>query len=63
MQTALPEAMTISDQENEHISNIQFDIQPSAIGIGMGIGTKQETVSTLENLFKTAKMPRECNEV
>ena len=57
VQTAIPEAMTISDQENEHISNIQFDIQPSAIGIGMGIGTKQETVSTLENLFKTAKTP------
>ena len=57
LQTAVPEAMTITDTEDNFIKNIDYDIEPSAIAVGMGIGKKQETVSALEKLFKKSKAP------
>ncbi|RFN58250.1 NAD(P)H-hydrate dehydratase [Marixanthomonas ophiurae] len=57
VQTALPEAMTITDKEDDLITDITYNFEPSSIGVGMGIGTKPETVSALEQLFKTAKAP------
>lgn len=57
VQTALPEAMTLSDKEDDLITDVSYEIEPSAIGIGMGIGTQPETVSALETLFKNAKSP------
>ena len=57
VQTAIPEAMTITDSQNEFVADIQFDIEPSAIGIGMGLGKKPETVSALEKLFTNNTTP------
>ncbi len=57
LQTALPEAMVITDKEDDMITDIDFDIEPSVIGIGMGIGTSSETVSALKKLLKTVKAP------
>lgn len=57
LQTALPEAMTISDAENDFISDISIDFEPTAIGVGMGIGKRKETVSALEKLFSKTKVP------
>lgn len=57
IQTALPEAMVITDKEDDIITAIRFDIKPSVIGIGMGIGTASETVTALEALLKTAEAP------
>lgn len=57
LQTALPEAMTRVDEEEEIISNINLDFKPSAIGVGMGIGNRHETISALEKLFSETKAP------
>lgn len=57
LQTALPEAMVITDKEDDLITNISVPFEASAIALGMGIGTKAETVLALENLFKTTKSP------
>lgn len=38
LQTAIPEAMVITDKEEAFLSDISFDFEPSAIGVGMGIG-------------------------
>lgn len=57
VQTALPEAMTIADTEGDFISDISIDFGPTAIGVGMGIGTKTETVKALDKLFSEAKAP------
>jgi len=57
LQTSLPEAMTITDKEEGFISNIVFEIEPSAIAIGMGIGKRKETVSALKKLFSETKVP------
>jgi hydroxyethylthiazole kinase-like uncharacterized protein yjeF len=48
MQTALPEAMTITDVENEFLTRITTQIKPSAVVAGMGIGTAPQTVKALK---------------
>jgi len=57
MQTALPEAMVITNDEGDFITKIEYAFEPSAIAIGMGMGTKAETVSALESFLKSVKAP------
>lgn len=57
MQTVIPEAMIITDKEEEYISEIKFDFQPSAIGVGMGIGKNKATAEALKHLFMNNKAP------
>jgi len=57
LQTTLPEAMVITDKEEEFISDVSFDLEPSAIGIGMGIGKNKATVEALKNLFQKKDIP------
>lgn len=57
LQIAIPEAMVITDKEEEFISDISMDFEPSAIGVGMGIGKNKATVKALEKLFKNNKTP------
>ena len=55
IQNQVPEAMTVTDKEDDVITNITIDFEPTAIAIGMGIGTSAETVAALTNLFKKTK--------
>ncbi len=57
LQTTLPEAMTLTDKEETFISDIEVDFEPSAIGIGMGIGKDKATVVALKKFFKDCKAP------
>jgi hydroxyethylthiazole kinase-like uncharacterized protein yjeF len=57
LQSSLPEAMVITDTEENVISNINFDIEPSVIGIGVGLGTAEETTKALEAFLKNNKTP------
>lgn len=57
VQTALPEAMVLTDVHTKRITDIQFEITPSAIAVGMGIGTHPETASALTKLFSEVKAP------
>lgn len=57
LQTTIPEAMAITDKEEEFISEISFDFEPAAIGIGMGIGKNKATVEALKKVFKNKKIP------
>lgn len=57
IQTAFPEAMVITDDNEEMITNIQFDIEPTVIGIGVGMGTNAKTVHAFEALLKENKAP------
>lgn len=43
LQTSVPEVMVQTDPHQKHITNIQYPIQPSAIGIGPGMGQEPET--------------------
>ncbi|WP_324721102.1 NAD(P)H-hydrate dehydratase [Salinimicrobium sp. HB62] len=57
LQTALPEAMVITDPHKEILTNIQFDLDPDVIGFGVGVGTKEETIEAFERLLKMNKKP------
>ncbi|MGR7814128.1 NAD(P)H-hydrate dehydratase [Lacinutrix undariae] len=57
LQTALPEAMVITDVKEELISNINFEITPNVIGIGTGLGTHSETILAFETFLKSNKTP------
>ena len=57
LQTALPEAMVITDENEAAITSISLDFKPKVIGIGMGIGTASETIVALEKLLKKTRSP------
>ena len=57
LQTALPEAMVICDKGEKNISNIKYDIDPTVIGMGVGMGTAAATVKALKAFLKTNKKP------
>lgn len=52
LQSSLPEAMVICDENEKNIANITYDIEPKAIGIGVGMGTDKVTVKALETFLK-----------
>ncbi|MDC6366990.1 MULTISPECIES: NAD(P)H-hydrate dehydratase [Flavobacteriaceae] len=57
LQTALPETMVITDKEEAYLSEIDIPFVPSAIGIGMGMGTKDESVKAFDAFLKQVKSP------
>ncbi len=57
IQTVLPEAMVITDENENHLSNIEYDLDPDVIGFGVGVGTKKETIDAFEGLLKKNKKP------
>jgi hydroxyethylthiazole kinase-like uncharacterized protein yjeF len=57
LQTSIPEVMVISDDNETTITHINYDIEPSIIGIGVGLGTADETAKTLEVFLKKNKTP------
>ena len=57
LQTASPEAMVITDENYHKITKIEFDIQPKAIGIGMGIGQDHETSKAFFIFLESNSIP------
>lgn len=57
LQTASPEVMVITDENYHKITKIDFDFQPKAIGIGMGIGQEYETANAFHSFLKTNTIP------
>lgn len=56
LQTSLPEAMVLTNGE-EAISKIEFDISPTVVGIGVGLGTNDDTVKALSKFLDKNKLP------
>ncbi len=57
LQTALPEAMVITDDDVNILTNIKFEIEPTVIGIGVGVGTNSKTINAFETFLKSNKAP------
>ncbi|RRJ93515.1 NAD(P)H-hydrate dehydratase [Flavobacterium macacae] len=57
LQTALPEAMVLTDDNERCISNIEFEIEPKAIAIGMGMGQEMLTQKAFHQFLKTNNKP------
>ncbi|WP_299311485.1 NAD(P)H-hydrate dehydratase [uncultured Aquimarina sp.] len=55
LQTSIPEAMVVTDDEDDYISNITVDFDPSVIGIGIGLGTREKTIKTFGEFLKQNK--------
>ena len=57
IQSAFPEAMVVQDEKDTHISSISYDINPSAIAIGMGMGQHKDTKEALHKFLKKSSTP------
>ncbi len=57
IQTVLPEAMVITDKDEEIITEIDFDIKPNVIAFGIGIGIAPKTITAFEAFLKVNKIP------
>lgn len=57
LQTALAEAMVICDEGEKNITKVKYDIDPTVIGMGVGMGTDAITVKALKAFLKTNKKP------
>jgi len=55
IQISFPEAMVLTDPNKKYISKIEFEIEPKAIGIGMGIGQEEITQKAFYHFLKTNK--------
>ncbi|WP_066218541.1 bifunctional ADP-dependent NAD(P)H-hydrate dehydratase/NAD(P)H-hydrate epimerase [Formosa haliotis] len=57
LQTAVPEAMVITDAEEQLISNMTFDVKPTVIGLGVGLGTDTKTLNAFEAFLEKNTLP------
>ncbi len=57
LQSALPEAMVITDDNELLISQIDYTIEPTVIALGIGLGTEETTVNALSTFLKKNKTP------
>jgi len=57
LQSAVPEVMVLTDKDEMKLIDIQFDIAPTVIGMGVGLGTDEKTVVALKTFLKKNKRP------
>jgi len=57
MQRTVPEAMCLTDNNNETLSDTPDTTKYSSVGVGPGIGTKPETAVMLGNLLRECEKP------
>ena len=55
LQTSLPEAMVITDKDEKIVTDINFNIKPTAIGVGVGLGSDEFTIKAFETFLKANK--------
>ena len=49
--------MVITDADEAIITDVNFEIKPEIIGLGIGMGTDSKTVAALEKFLKSNKVP------
>ena len=57
LQTNLPEVMVIPDGGADNIVKITYDIAPTVLAVGMGMGQDPSTVKAFATFLEKAKMP------
>ncbi len=57
LQTALAEAMVLTDSHNDIITDISVNFEPTVVGIGIGMGIEKETRIGFEKFLDTYKGP------
>lgn len=57
VQTAVPEALFEADRNERHITDMRLTHEYSAVAVGPGIGTEQDTIDAIEGLLNRCKAP------
>ncbi len=57
LQTQLPEAMVLTDEDENCITRITLPFTPTTVGIGMGLGTHPKTLSAFEAFIQSTAIP------
>ncbi|MBD3580920.1 NAD(P)H-hydrate dehydratase [Flavobacterium sp. D33] len=57
LQIAIPEVMVLTDVAQKHLSNITFELEPSSIGIGPGIGQEPAVEKAFSHFLDQVKAP------
>lgn len=58
LQVAVPEAMVLTDRHTgDYLEEIAFDMEPEVIGMGIGLGTAEQTQKALKEFLKKNKAP------
>ncbi|WP_136467985.1 NAD(P)H-hydrate dehydratase [Flagellimonas onchidii] len=57
LQTAIPEIMVLTDDDDDEVTGIKTSFEPSSIGIGMGLGTSEKTIKAFGAFLKTVDKP------
>jgi hydroxyethylthiazole kinase-like uncharacterized protein yjeF len=57
LQASFPEAMVITDKDEAILTAMDFEIEPTVIGFGVGVGTNTKTIAAFEAFLKTNKQP------
>lgn len=57
VQTALPEAMVLTDKENKELSSYPENFEADVVCFGMGAGTSANAKAALEDLLNSVKSP------
>lgn len=57
IQSNFPEAMVIEDYNDTHITEMDYDIQPNAIGVGVGLSSLPETQDAFHRFLQQNKLP------
>lgn len=57
LQIANPEVMVITDEHEKHLSEIDFDMKPNAIGIGPGMGQERATEKAFHDFLSNTNVP------
>lgn len=57
LQISIPEAMVITDENEEMLSKIELDFIPDSVAIGMGMGTSKKTSEAFGKFLQSSKKP------
>lgn len=57
IQTAVPEAMSLPDSNEDHLSELPTELNYESIGVGPGIGQHDETIKAFKKLLERFQKP------
>jgi len=57
VQIAIPEVMVVTDEHEKYLTDISFELEADAIGIGPGMGQKRATQKALHDFLSNTSLP------
>ena len=57
LQIAIPEVMVLTDEKEKYLSDIAYELEPDAIGIGCGMGQERSTQKALHDFLSNNTKP------